>query len=136
MHRQSAVVTGRFALQTTRQAIIQLLAPNLQMVSVGLLWYTALQCILALRGGGGGGFGENCLTFLFPGALVSNNLCCSVYQKSCLQCSNFHKLRFAIYLLTKSRQMGEGGWDIRWNDSGRNRGVWVSNNNVGCRAYT
>ena len=29
---------------------------------------------------------------------MSNNLCCSIYQKSCLQSSNFHKLNFAIYL--------------------------------------
>ena len=52
MHRQAAVLTGQFALQTTRHAI-QLLAPNLQMVSVGLLRYIALRCILILRGGGG-----------------------------------------------------------------------------------
>ena len=55
MHRQSAVVTGQFAFQATRQAFIQLLAPNLQMVSVGLLWYITLHCILVLRGEGGGG---------------------------------------------------------------------------------
>ena len=29
---------------------------------------------------------------------MSNNLCCSIYQKSCLQSSNFHKLNFAINL--------------------------------------
>lgn len=116
-------ITGQFALQTTRHAFIQLLASNLQMVSVGLLWYIALRCIIVLRGGtGGGALGGNCLTVVFPGTLVSNYLCCSVYQKSCLQCSNFHKLHFAIYLLTKSRQMGEGGWDIRWNDSGAQQG--------------
>ena len=82
-----------------------------------MVYYIAMYTCLKGRGGGG-----NCLTFLFPVALVSNNLCCSVYQKSCLQCSNFHKLHFAIYLLTKSRQMGEGGWAIRWNDSGAEQG--------------
>ena len=29
---------------------------------------------------------------------MSNNLCCSIYQKSCLQSSNFYKLNFAINL--------------------------------------
>ena len=134
MHRQAAVLTGQFALQTTRHAI-QLLAPNLQMVSVGLLRYIALRCILVLRGGGEGGFGGELSDIFIP----FYSLCPIIFAAPFIRNLVFSVPTFINYILPYNFSQNLDKWEREGGISdgmtrGRNKGVWVSNNNVACRA--